>query len=115
MGIKYFFKWFSKNFSKYIQSIQKTDDFSELKVNIDTFMIDMNGIFHTASQKVYGYGDYKTNVRLIKKFKQPSNHLQIKVFETVCETINLLFKIVQPRKRLVLCVDGPAPLSKQNQ
>ena len=41
--------------------------------------------------------------------------LQISVFEDVCATVEHLFMISKPKKRLILCVDGPAPLAKQAQ
>ena len=41
--------------------------------------------------------------------------MKIKVFEEVCNTIEQLFHTVNPKKRLILCVDGPAPQSKQKQ
>jgi 5'-3' exonuclease len=39
----------------------------------------------------------------------------IDVFKDICNNIDKILRVVTPRKTLVLCVDGPAPLSKQNQ
>jgi 5'-3' exoribonuclease 1 len=38
-----------------------------------------------------------------------------KVFEDICSNIMTIYRRVQPKKRLILCIDGCAPLSKQNQ
>jgi 5'-3' exonuclease len=45
MGIKYFFSWFKKNFSNHIRTLT-TSDKNKLDVQIDTLLLDMNGIFH---------------------------------------------------------------------
>jgi len=81
-------------------------------------MIDLNGVFHTSTQKVYEYGNYKPPQRLLRKpRRKPRSGLrqQMKVFADVCLNIENLVTLVKPNKRLILCVDGPAPLSKQNQ
>ena len=119
MGIKHFFTWFKTTFSESMHKMQKNKTVKELNVNIDNLMIDMNGIFHNSAQKTYEYGNFKPPARLMKsrKVKNIVNNLQtqIKLFQDVCNTVEHIFDIVKPTKRLILCVDGPAPLSKQNQ
>jgi len=118
MGIKHFFQWFKGQFSEHIKNMHKGQDLASLGVNIDNLMIDMNGIFHSSAQKIYEYGNYKPNPRLLRngnKKRMGSVKKQIAMFEDVCLAVENIFKIVNPKKRLILCVDGPAPLSKQNQ
>lgn len=115
MGIKHFFTWFRKNFGKHIKSIERAQ---KLNVTIDNLMIDMNGIFHNSAQKIYQYGNCKPRSRFLNQTTinplSPSE-LQVKVFEDVCLVIENIISVANPLKRVLLCIDGPAPLSKQNQ
>jgi len=97
--------------------MRKDDTFHTIGVNINTLMIDMNGVFHNSTQKIYQYGNFKPNPRLLRKGRSHPRGLraQLAVFEDVCKTVEHLFKKTKPNKRLILCVDGPAPISKQNQ
>lgn len=129
MGIKHFFSWYRRKFGpkngQPCGSIFQLRNNSRLctvlpNVQIDNFMIDMNGLFHTSAQKVYEYGNFKPLPSLLKpKQKQPQNkndlEKQMKVFRDVCNSIEIAVNIVQPTKRLILCVDGPAPIAKQCQ
>jgi len=115
MGIKHFFHWFKKEFDGNIYKMTKGQN---LPVDIDNLMIDMNGVFHASAQKIYEYGNCKPNPRLMKEKKvgyKNNVQTQIKLFDDVCKTIENIFIMSKPKKRLILCVDGPAPLSKQNQ
>uniref|UniRef100_A0A6C0EJU0 Xrn1 N-terminal domain-containing protein n=1 Tax=viral metagenome TaxID=1070528 RepID=A0A6C0EJU0_9ZZZZ len=126
MGIKHFFTWFKRTFADDICKLKRGETFEDLQeetildesVIIDNLMIDMNGLFHTSAQKIYQYGEYKPQQRLLGKRcppKRGSLQMQINCFKDVCNSIDKCLNIVKPRKRLILCVDGPAPLSKQNQ
>lgn len=123
MGVKHFFYWFKDQFSEKIIRVSRNQTLSDINVGVDTLMLDMNGIFHNSAQKIYEYGNFKprsNNSRLLsnkipKLVKPQGIKTQLALFEDVCKTIEHIFKIVQPRKNLVLCVDGPAPLSKQSQ
>jgi len=77
----------------------------------------LNGIFHNVAQEVYKYGNHKPNKRLMgpQRVCKATLGNQLRCFEKICMKISQLVKIVNPKKTLVLCVDGPAPLSKQNQ
>ena len=57
------------------------------------------------------------NVFCLKKNNKRPRGLQAQllIFKDVCSTIENLLEVVNPTKRLILCVDGPAPISKQNQ
>ena len=118
MGIKHFWHWYKSNFGEYIKNLRKHQDFKTINVSIDNLMIDLNGVFHNSTQKVYQYGNCKPQRRLLgqdKRKKMGGIQQQKKVFADVCSTIESLFSLVEPNKRLILCIDGPAPLSKQNQ
>jgi 5'-3' exoribonuclease 1 len=121
MGIKHFFQWFKNQFGTNIKKMRKGDNLASVGVNIDNLMIDMNGVFHASAQKIYEYGNCKPNPRLLSGKgrgggkKSSTNQKQIEMFKDVCQTIENLFQLSKPQKRLILCVDGPAPLSKQNQ
>lgn len=117
MGIKHFFMWFKNHFSEHIKSMRRKETLADVGVTIDNLMIDMNGVFHNSAQKIYQYGNFKLPQRLMRKKRYYPRGLkaQIAVFEDVCKTVELLFQISKPRMRLILCVDGPAPISKQNQ
>jgi len=121
MGIHRFFPWFKETMSDSLirmkkgvifQDLIETDDITP----IDNFFIDLNGVFHQAAQEVYKYGNNKPQRRLLGRPPyQERGCLRTQVFKSVCETIENLFRIVNPTKRLILCVDGPAPQSKQKQ
>jgi 5'-3' exoribonuclease 1 len=119
MGIKHFFMWFKKQFGDDMHRLGKGQDLAAIGVEIDNLMIDMNGVFHNSAQRIYEYGNFKPNPRLLrnnKSYKKPNGlQLQLRLFQDICKTIEELFKITKPKKKLILCVDGPAPLSKQNQ
>lgn len=111
MGIKHFWGWYSKKFTGQIQKLKQTD---QITTDIDTLLVDLNGIFHNSAQKVYKYGNYapriKTLMRKVNK-KQPDQRM---VFEDVCHTVDKLVKLTKS-KNIVLCSDGCAPLGKQCQ
>ena len=118
MGIYHFFGWFKNQFSGSIKKLSPSQNFESIDVNIDNLMIDMNGIFHNSAQKIYQYGNFKPNERFLQKKPTPvifNTKTQTKVYEDVCKSIDELLLTVQPKKRLILCVDGPAPYAKQVQ
>src|SRR5579872_3701479 len=88
-----------------------------LPSKVSGLWIDMNGMIHSAAQKVWGYGDEaKKNperARLVAK----ADPLQLEVeFHQVL--VNLLLGVVQqvqPRDILAILIDGPAPMAKIQQ
>jgi len=112
MGIKHFFFWFKKQFSQNITNVSKTTD-----THIDNLLLDLNGIFHNSAQKVFKYGNFKEANRLLGKNQVVVNskeNIEL-VYSDICKSIDNLVSITSPRKRVVLCIDGVAPISKQNQ
>jgi hypothetical protein len=118
MGIFRFYPWFKRTFPQNITPMKAKDTVSDFNVTIDTLMIDLNGLFHNSAQIVYQYGNFAPRERLGRRKprrRQMTLRKQIECFEHVCKTIEELITTSRPQKRLVLCIDGPAPLSKQNQ
>ena len=119
MGIKHFFGWFKNRFESNITRMRRGVTLPSVGVKIDCLMIDLNGLFHGRAQKIYQYGEYKPKPLLMGR-KAPSKQrrpqeLAVRVYSDVCARIEYLRKIAAPKKRLILCIDGPAPLRKQNQ
>ena len=118
MGIKHFWRWYKDNFKPHIKRLGKKQTFDDVKVEIDNLMIDLNGLFHNSTQKVFKYGNHKVPASLLRGKRQKKVgglQKQLDVFSDVCKEIENLLNIVGPQKKLILCIDGPAPLSKQNQ
>jgi 5'-3' exonuclease len=118
MGIKYFFSWLKSEFPQHLTNFRKTA--SPRDICIDTFMIDLNGVFHNSAAKIYKYGLHEEPKSLLRNSKpqmsgQQLLQQQIQCFEDICKTIDELVNVVKPQKNIVLCIDGVAPLSKQNQ
>jgi len=110
MGVFHFYSWFRKQYSKDIYRVNKS--ICENNHSIDNLLIDMNGLFHTSTQKIYKYGLYKQPQNIIIR---ETKRTQLNVFSDICDTIENILITVNPNKRLILCVDGQAPLSKMYQ
>lgn len=101
MGIHSFFSWLKSHFPECIESPGQPD----------TLILDMNGILHQCAQKIYKYG---TKKRLLDEPEEYVNKDK-DVGVEVCNEIDRLLFMVNPRKRLIMCIDGTAPASKQSQ
>jgi len=111
MGIFQFYSWFRKTFPEDIYKVDKYIH-TELSLEIDNLLIDMNGLFHTSAQKVFKYGSFKPHYDVIIKENNKTHQL---VFKDICETLENILMTVNPRRKIILCVDGPAPMAKQCQ
>jgi 5'-3' exonuclease len=111
MGIFQFYSWFRKTFPKDIHRLQRSVN-TELSIDVDNLLIDMNGLFHNSAQKVFKYGNFKPPHPILIHENSKS---QQEVFRDICHTIENLLIVVNPRRKLILCVDGPAPMAKQCQ
>jgi 5'-3' exoribonuclease 2 len=86
---------------------------ADLGVQIDNLCLDMNGIFHTAAQKVYGYGNYDRPAPKLHPVSEST--LKRRLFGEIGNIIsNLVFK-TRPTKRILVMVDGVAGVAKQSQ
>jgi len=113
MGVKYFFSWFKKTFKNHIKNIKITENILNTAASIDTFLIDLNGIFHYCAQKAFHYGSFSNRNASMRpqNYKKQLNY----VFELTGQYIHELITFVKPKHRVVLCIDGVAPVSKQYQ
>lgn len=113
MGIPRFFQWIKQH---YPSTLDKVNSTHVLNKSIDHLYLDMNGIFHTVCQEVFEYGKYD---RMRKSFKlnsvQDLNERSTMAYQKIAQYIHDVVTIVQPKKSLVLTIDGVAPLSKQAQ
>jgi 5'-3' exonuclease len=124
MGIPFFFYWLRNNFSDCIYRLKPKQTFRDIVISyenktsprIDNLAIDLNGVFHYCAQKIYKYGSFKEPQRFLRK-QPPKATLakQLEMFKEVCNQISILVNITNPRKRLILCVDGVAGSAKQCQ
>jgi len=115
MGVKHFFIWLRKNFPDTIQTIGQQDTFNTHDIEVDNLCLDMNGIFHSCAQKIYEYGAFEKKSLLIKQKYKKGLRWQMSLFAEICENIDRYVKMVKPRKRLILCIDGVAGKAKMNQ
>jgi len=117
MGVKHFFAWYKTNFAHCIQTIPRKGKLKD--TTIDNLLLDMNGIFHTSAQRIFKYGNCKPPRRLTKHntvvIPVNNEYNQRLLFADVCLSVEQLIILTKPTKRVILCVDGPGPLSKQNQ
>lgn len=115
MGVKGFWKVAKALFGQHIYQIRR-GQFAPAP--IDNFCIDLNGIVHSEAQAVYEYGEHAKLQPVIDLGPDPSRTRKIldrKLFQAVCSRIEKLVELTRPRKRLVLCIDGPVPFSKRKQ
>lgn len=118
MGIKHFFYWFKQTHGDCMESVRSDSPLSEQNVQVDVLALDLNGMFHTAAQKIFKYGNKSStkSPRLLRKTSVKTiQQLRLDCFKEVCNIIDELVFIVQPKKRLLLCVDGVAGVSKCQQ
>lgn len=102
MGIKHFFSWFRKNFKQFVYN----NNFP----TVDTLLIDLNGIIHSAGNSVYS-----TVKPLMRKVVIDKNIKQKEHFNEIGKEIERLVDFVNPSSSIIVCIDGPAPRSKQYQ
>ncbi len=116
MGIFSFFPWMRRVYPACVSVIEHN---SSLKKRVDDFMIDGNCIYHPCAQKVFKYGEFKPKKRFIHENKQevevPIDVLHKEVFSEICKKMDELIRLVNPKKRFIMCTDGSAPMAKQFQ
>jgi 5'-3' exonuclease len=90
--------------------------------NIASLSFDLNSIIHGCAQIVYGYGEGESDQRLdyidnlyAENPQRASEQLEKELFKLIGDTILRIVMRIQPKKLLVLAVDGVAPLAKINQ
>nr|CCC93763.1 putative 5'-3' exoribonuclease 2 [Trypanosoma congolense IL3000] len=111
MGIAGFYLWLKRWYATCIENIPM-DVVSDAMRGIghpedgakgpgfDNLYLDMNGLVHPCCHDT-------------APLPEPASEEEM--FERIFAQVDLVFKIVRPRKCLVMCVDGVAPQSKMNQ
>lgn len=115
MGVPRLFKWIHDNYPECLIPLKEGQTMQDVDLQQDSYELDVNAIIHPVCQKMYNYGQPKKGrERFLHKKKQfiPSEK---QVFSEICKTINALKQIVNPRKQLIIAIDGVAGLSKQSQ
>ncbi|EDV24169.1 uncharacterized protein TRIADDRAFT_26537 [Trichoplax adhaerens] len=96
MGVPKFFRWISERYPCLSQII-KEHQIPEF----DNLYLDMNGIIHNCSHP----DDANAHFRISEE----------KIFLDIFSYIEVLFRIIKPRKVLFMAIDGIAPRAKMNQ
>ena len=121
MGIPRFFYWLYKEYPYVITKIMEKDTLLKHKINVDTYALDLNAIVHPICQQVFEYGQYKdgNNIGCIKRLMHVKKDLypskRIECYNKICEKINEMVNIVNPKSKIILALDGTAGMSKQYQ
>ena len=115
MGIPRFFYWLYKEYPYVITKIQERDTLLKYKINIDTYALDLNAIVHPICQQIFGYGQYQSeNSNVNKRLMHPKKEVnlypskRIECYNKICEKIDELVNIVNPKSKLILALDGTA-------
>tara|TARA_Y100000780_G_scaffold232569_1_gene266671 strand:- start:15934 stop:17688 length:1755 start_codon:yes stop_codon:yes gene_type:complete len=102
MGVPGFFSWLLKNYKKNKDIV--TYDLPE-NVSIDNFYIDANCLFHPQCFKV---------IELLDDWKSVSK-LETKMMKRICNYLDYIINVVSPKKKVMISVDGVAPMAKMSQ
>lgn len=111
MGIAGFFLWLQRWYKDCIDEIpQEVVDAAfhgnalprthAAAYSYDNFYVDMNGLIHPCCHDTQPL---------------PEPETEEEMFERMFAQLDLLVRVVRPKKCLVLCIDGVAPRSKMNQ
>ncbi|XP_076050626.1 5'-3' exoribonuclease 1-like isoform X2 [Oratosquilla oratoria] len=96
MGVPKFYRWTSERYPC-LSEIVKEYQIPEF----DNLYLDMNGIIHVCSHP----DDANPHFRITEE----------KIFKDIFHYIEVLFRLIQPRKVFFMAVDGVAPRAKMNQ
>uniref|UniRef100_A0A8D2LDH2 5'-3' exoribonuclease 1 n=1 Tax=Varanus komodoensis TaxID=61221 RepID=A0A8D2LDH2_VARKO len=96
MGVPKFYRWVSERYPC-LSQVVKEHQIPEF----DNLYLDMNGIIHQCSHP----NDYDVHFRISED----------KIFADIFHYLEVLFRIIKPRKVFFMAVDGVAPRAKMNQ
>lgn len=116
MGIPRFFYWLYKEYPYTITHLKEKETFLKYKINVDTYALDLNAIVHPICQQIFKYGQNSEKYNSLlhtKKEIYPSK--RIECYNKICEKIDELVNIVNPKSKIILALDGTAGMSKQYQ
>jgi 5'-3' exoribonuclease 2 len=108
MGIAGFYLWLQRHYANCVDEVPTIVDetgtiSSAANSNLpryDNLYLDMNGLIHPCCHDTAPL---------------PEPESEEEMFDRIFDQIDKLFRVVRPRKCLVLCIDGVAPRSKMNQ
>lgn len=110
MGVPRLFPFITKTFQRCVKHFKPDKSKSS---STDYLLIDANCFLHNACQTVYNYG---ARPSIIDRFESMNSDEKFRsVCELFIEEINTVCTTVVPDKLLIITLDGPAPLAKQNQ
>lgn len=96
MGVPKFYRWLSERYPC-LSEVVKEHQIPEF----DNLYLDMNGIIHQCSHP----NDEDVHFRITEE----------KIFADIFHYLEVLFRIIKPRKVFFMAVDGVAPRAKMNQ
>ncbi|XP_071945753.1 5'-3' exoribonuclease 1-like [Antedon mediterranea] len=96
MGVPKFYRWLSERYPC-LSEVVKENQIPEF----DNLYFDMNGIVHTCSHP----DDGNVHFRITEE----------KIFADIFHYIEVLFRLIKPRKVFYMAIDGCAPRAKMNQ
>lgn len=96
MGVPKFYRWISERYPC-LSEVVKEHQIPEF----DNLYLDMNGIIHQCSHP----NDEDVHFRITED----------KIFSDIFHYLEVLFRIIKPRKVFFMAVDGVAPRAKMNQ
>jgi len=96
MGVPKFYRWISERYPC-LSEVVKEYQIPEF----DNLYLDMNGIIHTCSHP----NDDNPHFRITEE----------KIFADIFHYLEVLFRMIQPKKLFFMAVDGVAPRAKMNQ
>ena len=98
MGIPKFARFIMTRYPLILKKIREEGDIPE----IDNLYLDINGIIHNVSHG---------NDIITSHMNFPNE----KIYSDVCNTIDKIFRLIKPKKLLMISADGVAPRAKMNQ
>jgi len=116
MGVKYFFSQVKNKFPKAFTKIINNEN-TRIQEKVDVLAIDMNGLYHASAQRVYKYGKHAVPKSLLRPDRE-KNKVQPTTRDlsnAICTDVDRIIKMTQPKKTVVLCVDGIAGYAKSYQ
>uniref|UniRef100_A0A0K2UAM2 Uncharacterized protein n=1 Tax=Lepeophtheirus salmonis TaxID=72036 RepID=A0A0K2UAM2_LEPSM len=96
MGVPKFYRWISERYPC-LSEVVKESSIPEF----DHLYLDMNGIIHNCSHP----NDDDPHFRL----------KEVQIFENIFAYVEVIFRMIRPRKVFFMAVDGVAPRAKMNQ
>lgn len=104
-------KWISFLQSKRYRNVQ----LKFIPGSVANLHIDANGLFHTAAQKCFYYGEFEDEKKQIELQKLTPQEREDKYLDTIIGELNAAIKLFKPTSKLVISVDGCATISKISQ